>query len=92
MESLARTQPGDLERALAGDKAAQDRIQAATGMSANTLGDALRGDPTAMMTAAAVVGAAGSAGAAGSLMARAEQGDPAARAQLEPAPASMPIR
>ncbi len=58
-------------------------FQAATGMSANTLGDALRGDPTAMMTAAAVVGAAGSAGAAGSLMARAEAGDPAARAQLE---------
>lgn len=83
MEALARTQPGDLDKAQAGDKAAQERIQAATGMSAQTLNDALRGDPTAMMTAAAVVGAAGSAGAAGSLLSRAEQGDAAARAQLE---------
>lgn len=83
MEALAKTQPGDLEKAMANDPNAAERVRQATGMSANTLNDALRGDSTAMMTAAAVVGAAGSAGAAGQLMARAEQGDPAARAQLE---------
>lgn len=87
MEALARTQQGDLQLAASGNspeaQAAAQRIKDATGMSASTLNDALRGDPTAMMTAAAVVGAAGSAGGAAQLMAKAEAGDPNARAQLE---------
>lgn len=83
VEAMAQTKEGDLAAARGGDAAAADRIKAATGMDYKTLDSALRGDSAAMMTAAAVVGAAGSAGAAGSLMARAEQGDPNARAQLE---------
>ncbi len=89
MEALARTQPGDLDKAMRGDTDAQDRVKATTGMDAKTLNDAVHGDSTAMMTAAAVVGAAGSAGAAGQLMSRAEgrsgteAEQAAARAQLE---------
>lgn len=83
VESLSRTQPGDLAKAMDGDADAAARIRSATGMDAKTLNDGLRGDSAAMMTAAAVVGAAGSAGAAGSLLSRAEQGDAGARAQLE---------
>ncbi|MCC6977832.1 MAG: hypothetical protein IT343_05890 [Candidatus Melainabacteria bacterium] len=83
MESLARTQPGDLDAAMQGDAAAAARIKEATGMDAGMLNNALRGDPASMMTAAALVGAAGSAGAAGGLIARAEAGDQRAIAQLE---------